>query len=464
MSIEKSLTEFVASTGYEHLPQKVVEAVKGLIMNTFAAMLCGSGASGAKELAQLARRWSGVQESAVFLQNFKAPTQDAVLVNATMARALDFDDFHMQTGMHASATVVPIALATAEAMGRIDGKTLITAIAIGAEILCRMRLVPDHCIGISGWTGEIYGAFGGAVTAGRICGLSGVEMGHALGLAYSQAAGNAQTIYDGALGTRLQQGLSARAGCVSAAMAKAGLTGAKNFLEGKAGLYPVYYRGLGYDINRLTEGLGEKYEILNIAAKPYPCCGFIMAPIENVLRIMRENRLVAGDIKKVVFSVNQKMYNTVCFPPDTKYQPQTPADAMFSLPYVVATAIIKGDVSLSDFSDEAIKNAERLTIARNVEIEIDEGIEEESTELNLSLSLHQVELKTEGGQHFSRKMYHAKGFPQNPMTMADFTEKAKKCALYAVKLFPESRVEELEEVLVHLEDKEDISSLIKLLF
>lgn len=463
METEKALLDYVMSTRYSDLPQEVVTTVKGLIMNILAAMLSGSSASGAKELTQLVRKWGGESESAVFLQNFKAPAHDAVFVNATMARALDFDDFHMQTGMHASATVVPIALAIAEAMGGIEGKSLITAIALGAEILCRMRLVPDLCIGISGWTGEIYGAFGGAITAGRIFGLSEDEMGHALGLAYSQAAGNAQTIYDGALGTRLQQGFSARAGCVSAIMAKAGLTGARKFLEGKAGLYPVYYRGLDYDINRLTEGLGEKYEILNIATKPYPCCGFLMAPIENVLHIMTENRLVAGHIKKMVFSVNQKMYNTVCFPPDTKYQPKTPADAMFSLPYVVATAIITGDVSLSDFSDEAIRNAERLTIAQNVEIEIDKGIEEESTELNLSLSLHQVELETEGGQHFSRKMYHAKGFPQNPMTMSDFTEKAKKCALYAVKPFPESRVDELKEVLLHLEGKKNISSLIKLL-
>jgi 2-methylcitrate dehydratase PrpD len=359
---------------------------------------------------------------------------------------------------------VPVALAIAEAMGGIEGKSLITAIALGAEIVCRMRLVPDQCIGISGWTGEIYGAFGAAVTAGRIGGLSGDEMGHALGLAYSQAAGNAQTIYDGALGTRLQQGFSARAGCVSVAMAKAGLTGAKNFLEGQAGLYPVYYRGLGYDINRLTEGLGEKYEILNIATKPYPCCGFIMAPIENVLRIMEGNRLVAGDIKKAVFGVNQKMFNTVCFPPDTKYQPQTPADAMFSLPYVVATAIKTGDVLLSDFSHEAIGNPERLKIARKVEIEIDKGIEKESQALNLSLSLHQVDLETEGGQRFSRKLYHAKGFPQSPMTMKDFTEKAKRCVPYAVKPFPESKVEELKELLVHLEDKEDIRPLTKLLF
>jgi len=463
MSIEKDITDFVIATGYDELPQEVVEAVKGLIMNTFAAMLSGSGASGVKELAQLVRSWRGLPESTVFLQDFKAPAHEAVLVNATMARALDFDDFHMQTGMHAGATVVPVAFAAAEAKGGIDGKNFITAIALGAEILCRMRLVPDLCIGISGWTGEIYGPFGGAITAGKILGLSREEMGHALGLAYCQSAGNAQAIYDGSLGTRLQQGFSARAGYVSAIMANVGLTGAREFLQGKAGLYPVYYRGLNYEISRLIEALGEKYEILNIATKPYPCCGFTMAPIENVLGIMRENHLVPRDIRKVEFRVNEKMYNTVCFPSEAKYRPKNSADALFSLPYVVATAIITGDVLLSDFSAEAIRDSERLEMASKIKIKVDKQIEQESRELNLSLSLHQAELETQSGQKFSRKIYYAKGFPQSPMTMEDFTEKAKKCAAYGVKPFPESRLDELKEVLIHLEEKKDISSLIEFL-
>ncbi len=64
-----------------------------------------------------------------------------------------------------------MALAAAELKGDTNGEELITAMVMGAEILCRMRLVPDRCIGVSGWTGEIYGGFGGAITAGMILGL-----------------------------------------------------------------------------------------------------------------------------------------------------------------------------------------------------------------------------------------------------------------------------------------------------
>ncbi len=169
--------------GYDRVPEEATDGMKCLVMNSIAAMLAGTFASGVKELTQLIRTWGGTPESTVFLNDLRVPAHEAVLVNATMIRALDFDDFHMQTGMHSGAIVLPVALAAAELAEDTDGKALIAAMILGAEIMCRMRLVPDRCIGVSGWTGEIYGAFGGAITAGKILGLSREEMINALGLA-----------------------------------------------------------------------------------------------------------------------------------------------------------------------------------------------------------------------------------------------------------------------------------------
>jgi 2-methylcitrate dehydratase PrpD len=417
-----------------------------------------------KELVQLIRKWGGAPESTVFFHRLKVPAHEAVLANATMVRALDFDDFHMQTGMHTGAIVVPVALAAAELKGGTSGEELITAMVLGAEILCRMRSVPDRCIGVSGWTGEIYGGFGGAVTAGKILGLTNDQMLHAMGLAYGQAAGNAQTIYEGALATRLQQGFSAKAGLFSALMAKAGLTGAKGFLDGKAGLYPVYYRGLVYDISRLVDGLGGEYEFLNLSTKPYPCCGFIISPIENILGIMRENDIAHEDIEKVTVRVNQQMHNTVCSPPQNKYRPQTPADAMFSLPYALSTVILTGDVLLEDFTVEAIREPDRLEFANRIETRVDEDIDTESKKLNLPLALHEIDVTTKGGGCFSQKKYHAKGFPENPMTMEDLSLKMKKCSHFAGEPLFEDKIEPLATMVKSLENQEEIQGLIELLY
>ena len=464
MTAEEKVLDFVLSAQYEDLPQEAVDGVKSLILNSIAAMLAGTNAYGVKELSELIERWGGAQESTVFLHRLRVPAHEASMVNATMIRALDFDDFHMQTGMHAGAIVIPAAIAAAELKGNVQGKELITAIALGAEILCRMRLVPDRCIGVSGWTGEIYGGFGGAITAGRILGLTKTEMFNALGLVYSQASGNAQTIYEGTLATRLQQGLSARTALFSTSLAGNGLTGAKNFLGGKAGLYPTYYRGLDYDISRLTDDLGERYEFLNLVTKLYPCCGFLMSPIENILDIIKTNDISYEDIKKIVVRVNQQMYNTVCFPPKNKYQPQTPADAMFSLPYVLSTAIVNGDVMLEDFSSKAIRDPRRLEFAKKIEIAIDEDIDRESMELNLPLALHEIQLTTKGENCFSHKKYYARGFPGKPMTIEDFSRKIKKCASFAVRSYSEDNVVSLINIIKNLESHMKIQQLLNLLY
>ena len=464
MTAEEKILDFVLSAQYEDLPQHAVDGVKSLIFNSIAAMLAGTEADGVKELSQLIERWGGSQESTVFLHRLKVPAHVASMVNAVMIRALDFDDFHMQTGMHTGAIVVPAAIAAAELKGTTQGKEIINAIALGAEILCRMRLVPDRCIGVSGWTGEIYGGFGGAITAGRILDLTKDEMLNALGLVYSQASGNAQTIYEGVLATRLQQGFSARAALFSTSLATAGLTGVKRFLAGKAGLYPTYYRGLDYDISRLTDGLGKRYEFLNLATKQYPCCGFLMSPIENILGIIKTNNISYEDIKQIVVRVNEQMYNTVCFPLKNKYQPQTPADAMFSLPYVLSTAMLTGDVMLEDFSTEVIHDPRRLKLAKRIEIEIDEDIDRESKELNLPLALHEIQLTTKGENCFSHKKYHAKGFPEKPMTIEDFSRKIKKCAPFAVRSYSEDNIESLIHIVKNLESYIEIQQLIDLLY
>lgn len=88
------------------------------------------------------------------------------------------------------------------------------------------------------------------------------------------------------------------------------------------------------------------------------------------------------------------MYNTVCSPPENKYRPQTPVDAMFSLPYSVSTAILTGGVLLEDFSVEAIREPDRLEFANRIEIKVNEGIDRQSKELNLPLALHEIDLLT----------------------------------------------------------------------
>lgn len=463
MSPEKSIITFADSLCFSDLPAEVITAVKRMTMNTLAAMLAGSANDNVVRLNRLVHSWGGRPESTVFMHKGKVPSVDAIFVNAAMARAMDFDDFHVQTGMHASASLIPVALAVSEAKGAIDGKSFITAVALGAEILCRMRAVPDQCIGVSGWTGEIYGAFGGSLTAGKLLGFNSEKMGRALGLAYAQASGNSQPIYDGSESTCLQQGFTARAGALSALLAEAGFSGAREFLTGRAGLYPVYYRGMDYNVDRLAQGLGDRYEFLNIATKPYPSCGFTMAPIENVIGLMEAHQLSPDDIERVIVSVNKKMHATVCAPEDRKFRPQEPADALFSMPYVIATGVLKGDVVLEDFAPEAIDEQRRSQLMERIQIIEDQDIEKEALETNMVLGTHSIRIDCKDGRKIRRKMNYSRGFPQNPMTIDQCAMKAKKVISSSVRPIPETRIDEMKKAIENLEIDNTLESLICLM-
>ena len=459
MNPEKTIISFADHLRFEDLPGDVVDAVKRMTMNILAAMMTGSSAPAIVSLNRMVHAWGGKGQSTVFLDPVKVPATEAAFVNAAMARAMDFDDFHMQTGMHASATLIPVALAVSEAMGPVSGESLITAVALGAEISCRMRMVPDQCIGVSGWTGEIFGGFGSALTTAKLLGLSDSHLAQALGLAYGQACGNSQAIYDGSHATFLQQGIAARAGLLSILMAEAGLTGPSEFLSGRAGLYPVYYRGLPYDLDRLCNGLGERYDFVNIATKQYPSCGFTMAPIENVIGLINTHGLCADEIEGVDISVNKKMHATVCAPAQRKYHPQVPADALFSMPYVIATAVLTGDVRLEDFTPEAIGAKQRLRFMKRINIIEDEAIEKKALETNMPLGTHRIDIHCKDGRCFNRSLQFSAGFPQAPLTLDQCALKAKKNLAAAVRPLSEEKIDRLKRTVENLEALDTLSAL-----
>ena len=462
-SVEEQIVKYVTFLRYDDIPSEVILATKKLVIDLFGALFAGSSAPGIDGTAGVIKEWGGKPESTIFLNENKVPAPEAALVNASIARAADFDAYHIPTGSHPFPTVVPTAFAAAEYYGRVSGKEFLTAVIAGSEIAIRMRMVPDYCLGLSGWSSELHQHFGSAITAGKIIGLSADEMWNALGLAYAQAGSNFQGFRDGADAVKLQQGFSARSGLVSVMLAKRGITGASNFLQGKAGFYPVYYRGIPYDINRLTDSIGERFEVLNLATKPYPTTGFLNGPIENIIDIMKKNQLSRENIDKVILLVGQRMYNNTCEPPEIKYRPKAEVDAMFSMPYAVGTAIYKGDVFLEDFTPKAILDPNRLREVDKIEPVLDQDIDDEAKELNLPLSLHAAEIKTRSGKKVSQKMVYAKGSLQKPMSFEDCAEKFKRCAQFAVKQIPEDELMKLIEMIHSLEQVKDVRTITSLL-
>jgi 2-methylcitrate dehydratase PrpD len=440
------------NTRYEDLPPEVVEATKKEILDLLGVALGGASQPGAREVIALLKQWGGKEESTVIGDAQRLPAPNAAQVNATMAHALDFDDVHEAAVMHPGIASVPAVMAVAEAQGNLSGKEFITATALGVDMMCRLALAttPGRSPIELGWhLTSVFGFVGSAATAARMMKLDEEKTIYAMGIGYHQCAGNGQCVKDGALTKRLGPGFAVRGGITAALMAQAGVTGARNCLEGEWGLYPLYMEG-DYSKEILTSDLGRRFEGVNVAIKPYPCCRGIHPAIDAALALVVENNIKSEDVKEIVLSVTAAHETLLCQPADVKRAPRNPVDAQFSIPWGVATAIARRRAGLEDFTAAAVKDRGILEITHKIRVEVDNTLSRPD-----GVDPTRVKLITNEERSFIEEVEHPLGSLERPMSFDDCARKFRNCG----KDLEPARVEKIIELAAKLERLEDVREL-----
>jgi 2-methylcitrate dehydratase PrpD len=444
-----------ADTKYENLPAEVVDATKKEVLDLLGVALGGISQPGATHVCALVKEWGGKEESSIIGSKQKAPAPNAAQANATMAHALDFDDVHEAAVMHPGIASIPVVMAVGEAQGKLSGKEFITCTALGVDMMCRLALAttPGKSPIELGWhLTSLFGYMGSAATAARVMGLDEEKIVDAMGIGYHQCAGNGQCVKDGALTKRLGPGFAVKGGITSALMAKAGVTGAKNVFEGEWGFYKQYMHG-DYGREILLADLGKRFEGVNVAIKPYPCCRGIHPAIDAALALTTEEGIRIKDIKEIVLSVTDAHLKLLCQPLDAKRSPRSPVDAQFSIPWGVASALVGKRVGLSDFTDSAIKNREVLAVTQKMQVEVDSSLHKPGPEPT------RVKIVTTDGKVFAKVVENPLGSLERPMSFEDCAAKFRDCA----KDLESKRVERIIELVGQLERLDDTQELIRLL-
>ncbi|MFC1871536.1 MmgE/PrpD family protein [Chloroflexota bacterium] len=452
------LSRYILSTDYDSLPADAVDAAKRCIIDTLGVTIAGSTAPACDTVAGMVRTWGGQPECTVLAYGDRVPSPNAAWVNALMARARDFDCYHGPSSQHPGVTTVTAALVMGELVGGVSGKEAITAVVTGTDLSIRMRSAFKVKAGISYWCAGAYAVFPAAAIAGKLLGLDEERLIHAMGLALSQLSNTLQGHQDGALSVRVHHGLSVKAGLLSALMADKGITGPRNVLDGKFGLYPVYAQNQ-YDRDIILNGLGKRFLNTSISIKPWPCCGAAYNSISGTLQLVREHDIRPEDIEEIIVHIDQAAYNYNFEPEEEKKRPRTVPAAQFSIPYVVATAVVYRDLSLANFTDEAIKDSRVIEIAGKVRA----VIEPEFTALISSQAPVLVEIKTTSGKVGPVRAEHPKGSPENPLTLDECVDKFRKCLEFSVKPLPRENTEEVIDLVKGLEAVKDISTIVRLL-
>src|SRR5262249_55555649 len=255
------LAEQVARIRYEDLPPAVVAVLKALVTDELGVIAGAARAPGIPELISRLTRWERDGPATALIGKHPMSPPSAALANGAAGHALDFDDQHDPARVHTNCVTLPALLATAEDCGNMNGTDFLVGYAVSAELHARFGLACYNSLG-KGWHPTmVFGTLAASLGAGRLLELDAAGLVNALGFAFHQASGSAQSMRDGVLSKRIGAGFAARAAVLAAFLGADGLTGTRRTLEGNAGLFALYERGEAQP-GLLFDGWGRDWRIL----------------------------------------------------------------------------------------------------------------------------------------------------------------------------------------------------------
>lgn len=420
-----ALCEYIHRTQYDDLPATAITATKYQILDTYAGALPALHADGIAQLLALARTSGGHAQASVWGSTERLPVEQSARINAAMAHALEFDDTYERALLHASVVTVPAALGMAEYLGDVSGQQLITAVALGTDLACRLARAgsPGKSPFIVGWDPTpMFGYFAAAATAGKLLQLQPDQLASAMGLVYHQAAGNAQASIQGTHAKRMGPGNAVYAGIQAARLAQQGVQAACDALEGIKGFYKQYHQG-HYDRQELLADLGQHFAGVDIAPKPYPSCRGGHCAIDAALQWRAALGGDLSQIDSILIECAPAEMMLLGAPRDKKINPQNSIDAQFSFFWVVAAALVDGAVDLSHFSTAALQRNDLRQWMQKMQIREDTSlVRSDGGPGAVRLTLIDPQGRTQ-----SKQVNVAKGDRDNPFSHEEYLHKFQHC-------------------------------------
>jgi 2-methylcitrate dehydratase PrpD len=454
-SIAATLAAFATDTGFEAIPAATRERAKHLMLDAVGIGFASTTFAFARASLAGARALGGSGASVVLGMDTRLALRDAVMVNGILMHGLDYDDTHVPGVLHPTVSLLPTVLAQGAALHR-SGREVLTAYVVGVEAASRLATVARggfHQLGFHP-TGLI-GAFGCTLAAGRLLGLSPGQAVMAQGIALSMAGGSLEFLEDGAWTKRLHPGWAGVAGITAATLAAHGFIGPAAAYEGRYGLYATHLanRGADADLGIATAALGSTWEVHKVAVKPFPLCHLTHACADAAIAL-HHLAIDPARIRSVTALVPAEAVQVVCEPVPNKRRPQNDYDARFSIPFVVASGLLKGRVGLAELEPAELVNPGVLALADRVEYRIDpaSGFPQYYS--------GEVTVEFDDGSVLSHREHINRGAADRPITEAEIIAKYFDNAMLAL---PRERAERVCDAILALDGSADVAQIAELL-
>jgi len=440
------LARFAAELSYEDLPGRVRERVKDILLDTLASAIAGRHGDETKQIRALAAGLATSREATV-IGGEPLSLAGATLLNGYLITAVTVCDVHRPTLCHTTPQVVPPALAIAEREG-VNGQALITAIAAGLETTVRVGLGTKYpAFRARGWHSPgVIGPFGGAAAVGKLLRFEAERQRHAFGLAGSQSAGT--FAHWGTPTIKFHQSRGALSGLLAGLLANEGFTASADILAHKdGGLFNAYSDGGAPAA--VTEHLGERWELEQIALRLWPAASSIQTVITSLLALARAQDLTPARIASVRVGLSKTVYDMHgTLPWSDKFK------ALLSTPYVTSIVLHDGRCWLEQFEPRRTADPAVDKFARErVKVEIDPRVEGTGAA---------VEIRTLDGAVHADRRAAPKGDPSDPLSRAEIEEKMRTAAAGFMDASVVKRIISVVGDLERLADVRELTALLRI--
>jgi 2-methylcitrate dehydratase PrpD len=444
MTISQRLADFIGKTTFDTLPPEVHEMGKLCFLDWLGSAIAGTGALPTDIALDLVKEMGGNEEATLVPTGERTASLWAALVNGAASHVTETDDIHRTGLVHPGVAVIPAALAMAEREGS-SGRDLLTAMALGYEMAIRVgqALGPSH---YEKWhTTGTAGTFGAAAAAAKLLSLDPEQTTWALGSAGTQAAGVWEFLADGAMSKQLHAGKAAMNGALAALLAQRGFTAAERIFDGEKGFLRATSRDVR--LERLTEGIGDRWEMLGTSFKPYAACRHIHSAIDATLQALRGRQLPPREVERMTVRLYGAALD-LC----ERVEATSPYAAKFNIPFVVATAVRYGRVGPEAFTDERLEERDIKELVRRVVLKRDDELDEAYPQRWPAV----VEIVTRDGRREEVRVDYPKGDPENPMSREDIAGKFRDLARRHVAA---QKIERYVQIALRLDELENTNLL-----
>ncbi len=434
-SISRKMAEFTDRLLFDDIPQDAIYEAKRFLLDSIGCALAATQNEDMQAMFRFTEKLGGTQEATVIGTGLKTNAPNAALMNGLLIRALDYNDIYWVQDPSHPSDILGAVLSSAEANGR-TGADALVATVIAYELEMRWCHAATPGIREVGWHHASLTQFVSPLVAGRLYGLGVDQLIAAMGI-----SGSSHFTLGGVVAGHLTNmkntadPLAAQAGVYAALMAREGYEGPVHVIEGKEGLIEVL-NNVSWDTDALLDGLGDDYLITQCSYKAFPTEALTHQPISAALKVIREHEIHHHQIQEILVETTTRGADILSDP--SKYEPDTRETADHSLPYVIAAAVVDGNVLPESFEEHKLRDPDIRATLPKIKVIADPEIDA----LFPKVKRARVTITLQDGISHSAQTDYAKGSPEDPLSDDDLFAKFRA---NAHKTMSERRINEIIE-------------------